>query len=117
MTDFIALALFLVTLALLLAFAAGGIVPWIRNEIALMRADTWQGDRLINPALGSFADPRVALVDMKRKQLGKRMKKQGRSLISKRNAKNYVPELTKPADPPAPPPKADKVVTPLRRVA
>jgi hypothetical protein len=113
MTDFLALAALLLVLGLVLAKASGAIVPWVRNEIALMRAETWQGEHLINPRLGSLADERVARVDMKRKRLGKRMKKQGRSLLAK---KEYTPVLTKKAEDTTTPPRADKVV-PIRRSA
>jgi hypothetical protein len=111
--DFLALAVFLIVLAIVLGKTAGGIVPWIRNEIALMRAQTWQGPYLVNPALGSSTSPGVARMEKKRKALGKRMKKQGRSLLAK---KVYTPVLTKKADDASPPPRADKVV-PIRRSA
>jgi hypothetical protein len=111
MTDVAALLALLVVLALVLAFASKRPIDWIREELRLMRADTWQGEYLVNPALVDVE--RAALMAAKGRALGKRMKRQGRSLISK-TPKPYVPVLTKQVDPV--PPLADKVV-PIRRVA
>lgn len=112
--DILATVLFLAVLAAVLAvWSPLPFVAWMRREIQLMRAETFQGDYIVNPALGTRADPVVARMDMKRKRLGKRMKKQRRSLLAD---KPYTPVLTKKADEPAPP-RADKVVIPLRRSA
>lgn len=114
MNDILALCAFLAALVIVIGLCwPGGFFAWVRNEIALARADQWSGDYLVNPALGSMADPNVARMDMKRKRLGKRMKKQGRSLLTK---KAYTPVLTKKTDDTTPAPRADKIV-PIRRRA
>lgn len=58
---------------------------------------------------GSVADPRVARMDLKQRAYGKRLRREGRTLLA---GKEYIPTLTIPA--PAKPPRADKVVL-LRR--
>jgi hypothetical protein len=59
---------------------------------------------------GSVADPRVARMDLRQRSYGKRLRREGKTLLS---GKAYVPVLTIAL--PVKPPKADKV-TPIRRV-
>ena len=83
---------------------------WIRREVERARMKTWAptGER---PGPCSVkGDPRVQAMVVKQRAFGKRLRRQGRTLLA---GKEYVPALTKPAEPPAPP-MADKVV-PIRR--
>lgn len=115
MTDFLALGALLAFLAFVFSRAAGGFIAWLREEWRLLRMDSWAtSDYVVNPSLGTRADPRVARVDLARRALGRRMRKQGRGLLGPR-AKPYTPELRPPAPDPTPP-KAGKVV-PVRRSA
>jgi hypothetical protein len=108
MNDAIALVLVWIVLAFCIVIARGGdVVAWLREEIARARARTWAPG-----TPGTLQDPRVARVFAKQRELAEQMREQGRTLLS---GKEYVPELTKPAEPPAP--RADKVVTLRRRAA
>lgn len=53
------------------------------------------------PAPGTLEDDKVAYMLVKQRAMGKRLRKQGRSLLS---GKDYTPELTKKADAPEPAP-------------
>ena len=106
MSDYHALILIWLVLAIVLALCAGNLTAWAREEWRRLRAESWAPDEF-QPC--SVSDPRVARMDLKRRALGKRMRRQGRTLLG---GKGYVPVLTKPAE--APPPKANKVV-PIRR--
>lgn len=80
---------------------------WLRNEWRLIRLDTWVDEP--KSTLGTMADPRVAKMVVRQRAYGKRLRRQGRSLLS---GKEYIPAMTQPA-PAAKPPKGDKVV-PIR---
>jgi hypothetical protein len=109
--DLLALLALLIVLVCFVAPAAGGLVAWARGEWQLIRANTWQGDHLVNPALGSAReDIAVAHTEAMQYELGQRLRRQRRTLLDE---KKYVPALTKPA-PAEPPPKADKVA-PIRK--
>lgn len=58
---------------------------------------------------GSVADPMVARMDLRQRAYGKRLRREGRTLLA---GKEYIPTMTKPQ--PAKPPKADRVVSILR---
>lgn len=60
----------------------------------------------------TMEDPRCMALWIKQRKLGAKMGKAGKSLLS---GKAYVPVLTKQV-PVERPPRADRVVTPLRRV-
>lgn len=109
MNDLFALAVFFAALALVIALSSGDLIAWAREEWRLLRLHTWAPDAA-QPC--TLRDERVALMVLKQRALGKRMRRQGRSLLAD---KPYTPVLTKPAEDPAPP-KADKVV-PFRRAA
>jgi len=82
---------------------------WLRNEWRLIRLDTWAEEPRSTSPAGSVADPRVARMDLRQRAYGKRLRREGRSLLS---GKEYTPALTK--EQPAPPPKSGKVV-PIRK--
>lgn len=107
--DLIRLVLLLFAVALLASLLSRmSPVAWLRREWQLMRMRSWARPREISGP-GTLDDPRVQNMVIKQRALGKRMRKQGRTLLS---GKHYIPALTKPGD--APPPKADKVV-PIRK--
>lgn len=107
MIDFLALLFIWLVVLLVVLLSAGDIVGWAREEWRRLRAETWAPDN----APCTVQDPRVALMTLKQRALGKRMRRDGRSLLA---SKPYVPVLTKPAASEATPPKSDKVV-PIRR--
>lgn len=111
MYDLILLFLLLVAVAVAAAAMSDSPVEWAREEWRRIRADTWAPSEPAENTAGSVADPRVARMDLRMRALGKRMRREGRTLHSPQ--KRYVPVLTKPA-PAERPPKADRVVTPLR---
>ena len=102
MTDLFALVALWFGIAIVLAGCAGNIVMWAREEWRRIKADSWADDA---PQPCSVSDPRVARMDLKRRALGKRLRKQGRTLLA---GKAYVPALTKAVE--ESPPKASKVV-------
>lgn len=107
--DILALLIVLALVILLAARQAGGLLLWMREEWRAAYVESFAPERLVNPRLGSVAhDDRVALMAVKQRALGKRMRRDGRSLLA---GKAYRPALTK-AEPPAKP--APNVVT-LRR--
>jgi hypothetical protein len=107
MNDAIALVLLLIVLAACIVISRGGdMIGWIREEAYRARADTWEP--------GTMDDPRIASLVQKQQALSEAMRLEGRTLLAGRR---YIPELTKPAEPATRPPKADRVVVPLRRKA
>lgn len=110
MNDMVALLAVLAALALVIGLSSGDLVAWVREEWRLLRMRTWAPEVDAPPC--TLRDPKVALMVLKQRALGKRMRKQGRSLLA---SKPYTPALTKPAEEPTPP-KADKVV-PFRRAS
>jgi hypothetical protein len=84
------------------------LLHWLREEWRLMWLETWAEEP--RSTLGTMADPRVQVMVTRQRAYGKRLRRQGRSLLS---GKEYIPAMTLPA--PAKPPKGDKVV-PIRRV-
>lgn len=57
-------------------------------------------------------EARVKAMELRQREYGKKLRRQGRTLLAN---KYYIPVLTKPSDPPYPPPMASKVVPILRR--
>jgi hypothetical protein len=107
--DFITTSLLLLALAIILARSAH-LTPWkwAKREWYLVRRETWAPKAGAGTVEG---DPRVERMDAKQRALGKRMRRDGRTLHNP--ARKYVPVLTKPAEDP-PPPRANKVV-PIRK--
>lgn len=104
--DLIVLFAVFVFVALLAAILnPPGLIAWLREEWRLARADTW-ADGSYRGAVGTSADPDVKRMEARQRAFGERLRRQGRSLLA---GKEYVPSLTKPAEPP-PPPRANKVV-------
>ncbi len=110
MTDLLALLVLLAIVAAFFAIWSGNPVAWLLREIRLARAETWQGEHLVNPELGNANDPRVAAMVARQKHLGERMRRQGRHIYER---VDYVPELSKPV---APPPKYAAKVIPILSV-
>lgn len=110
------LAFFAVLVIVIWLFNPGNFLAWCREEWRLARADTWEGG-VYRGAVGTAADPDVKQMVVRQRAFGKRLRRQGRSLLGPEGKrKAYTPELTKPA-PESPPPRADQVVVPLRRVS
>lgn len=80
---------------------------WLREEARLVHEESWADGIYQGPGTG--ADPRVAAVAEKQRELAVRMRKEGRHLLS---GKRYTPAGTKPLEPA--PPRAAAVVTPIR---
>jgi ABC-type sugar transport system ATPase subunit len=93
MNDILAfLGIVLVVGAALALWSPMPFIEWVRREIRLMRAETWQGDRLINPALGNLGDERVQRLDKKRKALGMKIVKLNAENIKKLQAVEITPD-------------------------
>lgn len=82
---------------------------WLREEMRLVAEESWSDGIYQGP--GSGADPRVAQMAERQRELATRMREEGRHLLAGRV---YRPVLTKPIE--APPPKAAKVF-PIRKTA
>jgi hypothetical protein len=107
--DFLALLVLFVLLVAIVAPTAGGFVAYFRGEWRMIRARTW--------APGTADDPDVKAMVVRQRAMGKRLRRQGRSLLGPEGKrKAYTPQLTKPA-PESTPPRANEVVVPLRRIA
>lgn len=113
------LAVLAVFLFLALVFALLDPVPvvawyrrlqaWLREETRLIAEESWSDGIYRGPV--TAADPRVAAMAEKQRELAAQMREEGRHLLTGRA---YRPALTKPFE--APPPKAAKVF-PIRRAA
>lgn len=109
--DFLVLVIIIVAVAFAAGICSGGIAPWARGEWRLMRQHTWAPDPEAGPCTVE-GDARAASMVVKQRALGKRLRREGRSILSA--GREYTPVLTKPAPVVERPPKADKVV-PIRR--
>lgn len=87
---------------------------WVREEGRLVREESWADGIYQGP--GTAADPRVAAMAEKQRELTARMRDEGRHLLDSPTGerKPYKPVGTKPIE--APPPRAAAVV-PIRRAA
>jgi|SRR6185369_1349743 len=110
--EFLVLAVVLGVVAVILALLSGHPVAWFRNELRLIRAETWEPSReRITGA--TLAEERAARLLYRQRALAKRMRKTGKHLFAGRR---YKPALTAPIAAPLPsPPKAFSVVTPIRK--
>lgn len=110
--DLLTLIVLLAAVAVGAAIASGGIGRWALGEWRAMRARSWApGDNLDGP--GTMADARVAAMVVRQRAYGRRLRRQGKTLLA---GKEYVPVLTRAVpEHHDPPPRADRVVVPLRR--
>lgn len=79
---------------------------WVYLIVAIIVGSAITADALTRKtkppsSLGTFGDDGVAYMTVKQRALGKRMRRQGRSLLAD---KPYTPELTKKAESPEPAP-------------
>jgi len=110
--EFLVLGIFLGLIALILALLSGHPIAWFRNELRLMRAETWEPARE-RVTGATLAEERAARLLYRQRALAKRMRKTGKHLFAGRR---YKPALTAPIATPQPtPPKAFAVVTPIRK--
>lgn len=95
--EFVALFVFLFALALVLAIASKHPIHWVREEWERIRADEFAPRR---PGIsgGTIAEPRVKKMDERMRAYAKRLRRDGRHLIA---GKRYIPDGTKPSEPPA----------------
>ena len=110
--DILAMLIVLALVILLAARQAGGFLLWLREEWRAAYVESFAPDHLVNPRLGSVAhDDRVALMTARQRYLGKRMRREGRSLLA---GKAYRPALTKTEAPVKVAPRSAKVLS-IRR--
>jgi hypothetical protein len=86
--DLLALLALLVVVFVVAGWMSTDFVAYVREEWRLIRAETWR-DHIVNPDL--VDKDRAALTWTKQRALAKRMRRQGRALLT---GKPFTPEPT-----------------------
>jgi hypothetical protein len=68
------------------------LLHWLREEWRLMWLETWAEEP--RSTLGTMADPKVQVMVTRQRAYGKRLRRQGRSLLGGKSGKVYKPALT-----------------------
>lgn len=114
--EFLAIAVFLVVSALVLALLSGHPIAWLKREWHLMRAHYWSPYEITGP---KGTEDGVQRLELKQRALAKQMRRQGRHLFASKKArrKAYTPVGTTPIAAPEIPParKPNSTVVPMRR--
>lgn len=88
--DVLALVIVIALASIIAGLAAGGVLQWARAEWRRMWVETWGPTGCPEPF--TVADPRIARMVLRQRSFGKRLRREGRSLLA---GKAYTPVLTK----------------------
>lgn len=89
----------------------GAFIRWLLEEWRVFKLDTWDDGKYDAPRAGSITDPRVARMVERQRIAGDVLRQNGLSILCPRR---YIPDGTKPAEPP-PGRRVDADVIPIQR--